>query len=172
MRGVTVPMRIERVTTRHFLGRFTVWIVLKGLSPALGIAMAEGAESKFHPGHLGSIRSSATIGSHSTPRWPMPAARPRRSRVPMAGSSNSTRPRMPVLSPITMLAPRARTLSADPRVREVVEIAPPDSRETPPVAPRQASLTSPHRVPHQLSTNQSINFGDATGQYRTDFTTT
>jgi RHS repeat-associated protein len=140
------------MTARHSLGIRLAWIVLAGLSLALSTSIAEGATLKFHPasgvdpviGHyVVTLDSSVTDAGSAAGAL----ARAYGGQLELYASADAR------IFAITMLAPRARTLSADPRVREVVEVAQPDGRETPPVAPRQASLTSPHLVPHQLSSS-------------------
>ncbi len=66
---------------------------------------------------------------------------------------------------LTMLPSRARMLSADARVREVVEIPQPDSRDTTPVAAPPSSRASRHLVPHQLSTSGTYTY-DGSGNIK------
>jgi RHS repeat-associated protein len=70
---------------------------------------------------------------------------------------------------ITMLPGRARILSADPRVREVVEIAAPDQATAVPPAPSSAagSLTRQHFVPvAQDSTSSGTYLYDGSGNIK------
>jgi len=157
-------MTTKRMAARYFLGRPVAWIVLMGLSATLSISIAEGAESKFHPasgfdpviGHYLVTLDPSVADAGTT------AEALARSYGGQLEGSASPDPRT---FAVTMLPSRARTLSADPRVREVAEIAQPDGRETPPVAARQASLTSPHLVPHQLSSSGTYTY-DGSGNIK------
>ena len=69
---------------------------------------------------------------------------------------------------VTMLPSRARSLSADPRVREVVEVPQQDSREAAPAAAPSAALTARHLVPvtQQFSSPGSYTY-DGSGNIKT-----
>ncbi len=145
---------------RQLLERLASCIVLASLSLVLGVVpLAEGAELKFRPASAVEPVIARYLVTLDTSINADDAGTTAESLTHSYGGRLESYAQDPHTFAVTMTPSRARTLSSDPRVRTVVEVAQPDRRLDEPSAPLAASLASNHLVSRPLSTSGVYAYG-------------